>query len=293
MMRCAALTLLLLAFPPLATTKTLHSERSLYQNVLVIERMGEICLQFTVRVDVRNQTCMKVNQPREMVFTYTKMMMASLLLIDDPTSVLVIGLGGGTLPMAIQELFPGATIDAVEIDPAVVRVAERFFHFKPGPNMSVFTQDARVFGKRAARQNKRYDLILLDAYNGEYIPEHLMTAEYLQETLALLTPGGIIAANTFAISRLYDHESATYEHVFGTFLNFRQPDSANRVVFASNQPFRTEEFQRHRATLLDPRLRPYAVQLARYAGRLDGREDWTRGAEVLTDQFSPANQLNR
>jgi spermidine synthase len=292
MIRWTALALLLV-FPPLASTRTLHSERSLYQNVLVIERLGEVCLQFSIRVDVRNQTCMKKERPKEMVFSYTKMMMAALLLMDAPTSILVVGLGGGTLPMALQELFPEAKIDAVEIDPAVVRVAERFFHFKPGPNMAVFTQDARVFGRRAGNQGKRYDLILLDAYNGEYIPEHLMTAEYLQETRALLLPGGIIAANTFAISLLYDHESATYEHVFGKFLNFRLPESANRVVFAANQPFRPVEFQQQRAAVLDPKLRPYAVELSRYAGRLDGRMDWTRGAEVLTDQYSPANQLNR
>ncbi len=284
---------LLLAFLPLALAKTLHSERSLYQNVLVIERMGEICLQFTVRVDVRNQTCMKKDHPKEMVFTYTKMMMASLLLMDDPTLILVVGLGGGTLPMALQDVFPDAKIDAVEIDPAVVKVAEQFFHFKPGPNVTVFTQDARVFGKRAAKQGKTYDLILLDAYNGEYIPEHLMTAEYLQETRSLLIPGGIIAANTFAISRLYDHESATYLKVFGKFLSFRVPESANRVVLASNQPFQPPEFRQARAASLEVRLRPYAVDLSRYLNRLDGRRDWNSGAEVLTDQYSPANQLNR
>lgn len=288
-----ALVALLLALPSIAPAKTLHNQRSLYQNVLVIERMGEICLQFSVRVDVRNQSCMRIDRPKEMVFSYTKMMMASLLLLDDPTSILVVGLGGGTLPMALQDLFPQASIDAVEIDPAVVDVAEKFFHFEPGPNMTVFTQDARVFGRRAAKQGKTYDLIMLDAYNGEYIPEHLMTAEYLQETRALLKPGGIVAANTFAISRLYDSESATYLRVFGTFLNFRLPESANRVILASNRPFRPADFRTARARSLDPRLRAYAVGLSDYVARLDGRQDWNDGAVVLTDQYSPANQLNR
>ena len=284
---------LVLAWPALAPAKTLHSERSLYQNVLVIERAGEICLQFTVRVDVRNQSCMRIDRPQEMVFSYTKMMMASLLLMDDPGSILIVGIGGGTLPMALQTLFPEAKIDAVEIDPAVVRVATKYFHFAPGTNMTVLEQDARVFGRRAARQGKRYDLILLDAYNGEYIPEHLMTAEYLLETKSLLAPGGILAANTFAISRLYDHESATYQQVFGTFLNFRLPESANRVVLASNAPFRSEAFRAARAQALQPALSPFAVPLDAYVQRLNGRPDWQVGAALLTDQYSPANQLNR
>ncbi len=54
--------------------------------------------------------------------------------------------------------------------------------------MRVFEQDARVWVKRAATAPKRYDLIMLDAFNGDYIPEHLMTREYLAETRANCSP---------------------------------------------------------------------------------------------------------
>jgi spermidine synthase len=292
MNRLCLLPLALMLLIPAVQSRVLHSEKSLYQNVLVVERQREICLQFTVKRDLRNQTCMNLDHPDEMLFSYTRMMMAALLLREDPESILVVGLGGGTLPMALQQLFPEANLDIVEIDAAVVRVAEKYFHFKPSANTTVYTMDARVFGRRMNKQGQRYDLILLDAYNGEYIPEHLMTAEYLSETKALLTETGVLAANTFAISTLYDHESTTYEKVFGPFLNFRLPESANRVVLAMRAPFPPREFFVARASKLALRMRRYGVDIESYLPRIDGRKDWDPTARVLTDQYSPANLLN-
>src|SRR5262249_43038878 len=140
------------------------------------------CLQFSVRKDRHNQSCRDSNDPKRLVFQYTQSMLASTLLLDpSPQNVLIVGLGGGTLPTALAELYPNAHIDVVEIDPAVTAIAQRYFDFAPGPNMRVFEQDARVWTKRAATRPLRYDLIMLDAFNGDYIPEHLMTREYLQE----------------------------------------------------------------------------------------------------------------
>ncbi len=286
------LLLVLILLVPAVDARVLHSEKSLYQNVLVVERQREVCLQFTVRRDLRNQTCMNIDHPDEMLFSYTRMMMAALLLREDPESILIVGLGGGTLPMALQQLFPTAHLDIVEIDAAVVRVATKYFHFKASANTTVYTMDARVFGRRMNKQGQRYDLILLDAYNGEYIPEHLMTAEYLSETRALLTNTGALAANTFAISALYDHESTTYQQVFGRFLNFRLPESANRVVLAMSGPFPPRAFFDSRAAKLAPRMRRYGVDIESYLPQIDGRTDWNPQARVLTDQYSPANLLN-
>src|ERR1044072_4356923 len=89
--------------------------------------------------------------------------------------------------------------------------------------------DGRVFVKRAIREGRRYDLIMLDAFDHEYIPEHLLTREFLQEVNSLLAPGGVLAANTFSSSRLYDHESVTYAAVFGSFYNLKRD---NRVILA-------------------------------------------------------------
>ena len=201
-----------------ADARIIHRERSLYSTILLDERGSTICLQFSVRQDQRNQSCKDRRNPDKLVFGYARMMMKSLLLQPNPQRILIVGLGGGTLPMTLANLFPEAQIDVVEIDPAVVTVAETYFEFQETDQIRVFLQDARVFTKRAGMRGDRYDLIMLDAFNGDYIPEHLMTREYLEETVTSWRRRGV-AANTFAISRLYDHESATYQAVFGEFLS--------------------------------------------------------------------------
>jgi len=221
------------------------------------------------------------------------MMMAALLVNPQPSRILIVGLGGGSLPEALAAQLPHAQMDLIEIDPAVVRVAKAYFEFQPSPLMHIHEVDARVFGKRAALRGARYDLILLDAFNGDYIPEHLMTREYLEETRALLSPTGVLAANTFAISKLYDHESVTYSAVFGDFLNFQMPDSANRVVIASIAPLPSDASIAQRARDLASRMEPFGVPLRRYPARLSRARDWDASARVLTDQYAPANLLNQ
>ena len=84
--------------------------------------------------------------------------------------------------------------DSVEIDPAVVDVAERFFGFEENENVNVIVKDARVFVKQAGIMGREYDYIILDAFNGDYIPEHLMTKEWLEENKKILADDGVLVA---------------------------------------------------------------------------------------------------
>ena len=109
--------------------------------------------------------------------------------------------------MALRDILPSAVIDTVEIDEAVVRVAKRFFDFAEDDQNRVYVQDARVFGKRAALRGEQYDLIILDAFDGEYIPEHLMTIEFLGEmrtcsaTMGCWSPIPLPAASSTTMNR--------------------------------------------------------------------------------------------
>jgi len=279
------------SLPAPLEARVIHQEKSMYSTIVVDQQGSMLCLQFSVRRDQRNQTCMDKRRPKQMVFAYTRMMMAGLLLNPEPQRILVVGLGGGTLPMALDEIFPEARIDAVEIDPAVVRVAREFFGFAPSPRVRVFDQDARVFVKRALQKGESYDFIMLDAFNGEYIPEHLMTREFLAETRQLLSEGGVLAANTFSISDLYNHESVTYQAVFDTFFNMKPVDSGNRVILARNGELPSRELLEQRATELAPMLAPFGIDLAGMLDLMQTGRDWDVRARVLTDQYSPANLL--
>ena len=288
--------LLLLASLCIAQTaladRVIHREKSLYRNIVVTERSDRRCLAFSVKRQKRNQTCMNPEKPNQVVFPYVRMSFAGLLANPEPRHALMVGLGGGTISNVLTELYPNLAIDLVEIDEAVVRVARDYFDFRESANTNVFIQDGRVFTRRARIQGKKYDLIILDAYTGDYIPEHLMTQEFLQDVHDLLTPDGIVVANTFAISKLYDHESQTYASVFGDFINFKMRGTGNRVVIAARGSLPANSELRNNASRLGPRLlKPYDVDLVRYLSYLDREADWDTRKAALTDQYSPANLL--
>ncbi|MXY58336.1 MAG: methyltransferase domain-containing protein [Gammaproteobacteria bacterium] len=277
--------------PVAADQQVLLREQSLYHTILVVAEPTRRCLKFSVRDGTRNQSCVDPHDPKRMVFGYTRMMMAALLVVPEPQTVLVAGLGGGTLPTALAALLPDVRIDVVEIDPAVVKVARTYFDFQDSERVRVHVQDARVFVKRALQQGRQYDLVILDAYSGDYIPEHLMTGEFLEETRKLLTPDGAVAANTFATSQLYDYESETYRLVFGQFFNLRVRTSNNRVIVATNGPLPSRETLRANSRAWRPALGAYDVPITSYPRRMSTKVDWDHTKRALTDQYSPANLL--
>ena len=277
--------------PVLSAAKTIHQERSLYRNIVVNEERGRRCLVFTIKRDERNQTCKDMRNPKRVVFPYVRMTLSGLLVNPKPESVLVVGLGGGTIPVLLAELYPAADIKVVEIDPAVITVAKTYFDFFETDKLTVDAADARVYIKRAKLRKQKYDLVILDAFTGEYIPEHLMTAEFLQETKDLLTENGVLIANTFSSSKLYDHESTTYAEVFGRFLNLKMPETGNRVIVATKGNLPGDFALKNRAKQLSARLQTYGVKMEAFPRFMSREIDWDTSKRILTDQYSPANLL--
>jgi spermidine synthase len=272
-----------------AEQRLVHSERSLYREVLVYENGDVRCMCFTRNCRVGRQSCMDTRHPDRIVMGYPKMMLGALFVNPQPQSVLIVGLGGGTIPRALRQLLPGAHIDIVEIDPAVVRVASRYFGFVASDQMRVIESDGRVYVKRALRGTQRYDLIMLDAFDHEYIPEHLLTQEFLQEVKALLAPGGVLAANTFSSSGLYQHESVTYAKVFEKFFNLKRE---NRVIVARSGALPEPEQLRTTSRQFADAFDRYGFEAAEIVPLFTQERDWDPRARVLTDQYSPANLLN-
>lgn len=268
----------------------IHREKSLYRNIVVTEVDQRRCLLFTVRRANKRQSCMYLNDPDELVFSYTKMIFAGLLMNPDPSRVLVVGLGGGSIPLTLRKLFPKANIDIVEIDEKVNKVAREFFYFETDQNMKVFISDARIFIKRAGLNKRKYDFIILDAFSGDYIPEHLLTVEFLQEVKAILSEDGVLAANTFFTSQLYDHESETYRAAFGSFVNLQMPGSGNRMIlWRKNIP--DQKILQQNAISLDADLSRFGVEAATFPPYMTQERNWDTTKRILTDQYSPANLL--
>ncbi|MEX2468430.1 MAG: fused MFS/spermidine synthase [Pseudohongiellaceae bacterium] len=274
-----------------ARAETIHEEKSQYRDITVTQVGNRRCLLFNVHRGDRNQTCMLVNDPLRLVFDYTRMSFAGLLLNPDPQRVLVIGQGGGSIPMALADLFPDAVIDVVEVDEAVVRVAEEFFFFEETENMRVYVDDGRPFIKRAGLRGETYDLIVLDAFSGDYIPEHMLTLEFLEEVKAIMAEDSVLVANTFSTSRLYDHESVTYQRAFKEFFNFKLPSTGNRIIIAQLETLPPRGDLVSEARILADSVEKYGVPLLDYPRRLSTAVDWDTGRRILTDQYSPGNLL--
>lgn len=272
----------------LAAAQEVYQEKSLYRNIIVYEDQGLRCMKFG-RHNAGRQTCISLLHPDALVLNYTKMLLGALYLNPDPRKILIIGLGGGTLPSTLRKILPLATIDSVELDPSVVKIAKRFFGFSPDPKSAVFIEDGRVFVKRAQKQGKKYDLIVLDAFDHVYVPEHMLTKEYLMEVSSLLGKDGVLAANTFSVSRLYDSESATYASVFGPFYNLK---TENRVILARNDGLPPMAEIKANARQVQERLRLFGASQDWLLPLFSTDVQWPASTRVLTDQYSPANLLN-
>jgi spermidine synthase len=285
----AVLTVALLPSPAAAQQNIIHEEHSLYRNILVTQNGNERCMLFRARRGLGRESCKDMAHPERFVFDYAGMMLASLYLNPSPERILIIGLGGGTLPEALQEMVPGATIHTVEIDPAVEMIARQYFEYTPGPNTTDFISDGRVFVKRAILRDEKYDLIMLDAFEADYIPEHMLTQEFLEEVRQLMTPDGVLVANTFSRSALYDYESVTYREVFGEFFNLK---FANRIVLVKLDGLPGMDVVRRNAEMWADELRRRGADPAEVLPIMSTRVDWNTEVPILTDQYSPSNVLN-
>ena len=285
---CALAAWAVLGATPADAYEVLHRERSLYRNIIIYEEEGLRCMAFGRNMNAR-QSCVTLTDRHALVFNYARMMMGALYLNPVPQRVLLVGLGGGTLVTALQTLLPGAPIDAVEIDAAVIQMARQYFDLDPGPYTRLYAEDGRVFVKRMQRQNVKYDLIVLDAFDHQYIPEHMLTREFLLEVKSLLTEHGVLAANTFSVSKLYDHESATYYSVFGDFFGLKKN---NRVILTmlGGLPSATELARN--ADRLESKLKPLGVDKAWLLPQIEIERGWPADTRILTDQYSPSNLLN-
>lgn len=281
---CAAMLIHWLASTP--ETRLIHTEPSEFAPVVVLEEHGQRCMNFNTIEDNGRHTCLDLSDPDKMVFAYTRMMTSALLLKPDTSSVLVIGLGGATLPLALAKILPDATIDSVEIDPAVARVAERFFGYRQGPRQQLFIEDGRAFVERARRAGKQYDMIMLDAFDSDYIPAHLLTREFFEHVRAILAPDGVLVANSFTVSTMYERESATYAAVFGDFFNLRPENrgaDANRVIIATRGALPDTDTLRRNAVAMTARLAPFGIQAEQMLRLFSRERDWPQDAAILTD----------
>ena len=264
----------------------IHEEKSMYRNIFVMEHNGLRCLGF--QLDFR-QSCQYLARDNYLVWDYVKAIFLGLLFVEAPKRILIVGLGGGSIPTAMQEMFPDLIIDVVELDQAVLNVAKEYFNLQLSDQLKVHIGDGRVFINRAVQKNAVYDVVILDAFDESYIPYHLTTVEFFEAVYQVLASDGVLVANTFSNSTFFDRESKTVHAVFGNFLSYVN-DTNTRLVIALKMQ-ETHEIVRRRLERVVPKLQLKHISIDDYYAQIVRDPVWVNDAKILTDQLAPVNLL--
>jgi spermidine synthase len=211
--------------------RVLYQARSEFNGNVTVEQDSR-GIRSLVFDDGATQSCMDVRSPNRLVLPYTRAIMSSLAFHPEPRRILIVGVGGGTMPMFLHRTYPELIIDNVDIDPVVVKVAREFFGLVENDKVRIHIGDGRKFIQTT---ENRYDIIFLDAYGADSIPYSLATRQFLEAVRAKLAPGGIVVSNVWSQlhNRLYWSMLKTYQTVFDEVHLIHAPEgSSNRIVVA-------------------------------------------------------------
>lgn len=206
----------------------------------------------------------------------------------DGKRCLVLGLGPGIVPRWYEAR--GIRTDVVDIDPAVVRLANQYFDFTHLQHTVI--ADARRY---LAGSDSRYDYIILDVFSGDTTPAHLLSLEALALVKRRLTQDGVLAVNFVGSLRTKTYMTASLFRTLGEL--FTQVDiypafdvnqgdgSGNLVLVAYDGPARRVDrgsisrkpiHRLARAVVIDNIGRPF-----RFPANVR--------ALILTDEFNPVD----
>ena len=220
-----------LSVPGCAAQTVIHEKASPYNTIIVTEDHKGMRTLLFERGGGR-QSVVKPGDPDHLELPYARVALAGLALCEEPRRILVVGLGGGTLPMFLRTHYPAATIDVAEIDSDVVDVAKKFFGFVEDEGMRAHVGDGRQFIERAPQRD--YDIIFLDAFGARDVPKHLTTREFLQITRRALKPNGVVVSNVWrpASNPLYDSMVRTHQEAFEELFILDVPGDVNNILLA-------------------------------------------------------------
>lgn len=265
----------------------IDEKESPYQTIFISEENGIRRMHVGSLLD--RSSAMDLNDPYRHVYEYTAMMMLASGYMDAPKKILIVGLGGGTVTRTLRMIYPDAEITNVEFDPEIVAMARQYFGYAEDEKMKLVVEDARRWLRTTTEQ---FDMILLDAYHGGYIPFHLTTREFLEIVRERLSQGGVVCSNTWIKQNLADRESATYHAVFGNFHHYIGKWSTNRIIVAAPSGLPAPEEVRNRLAELEITRKPERLDLSgMFENLFEPNPTWPDDTKILTDDHAPVNLL--
>ena len=258
---------------------------SLYNDISVYRRSdGKLSLQFGAKRLRYIESIVNPADPLDLPVYYTQSMGAGLAYASGLDDVGAIGLGGGGIEWYQHKSLPSLRTTTIELDPEVVRLAREYFSVRTEPGFDIATEDGRVY---LTHSDQRFDIMLVDAYRGPFVPFHLLTTEFYKLVAAHLKPGGVAVQNVEPTTMLFDSAVATIRQAFEHLVFLH--GGGNIVILAYNGPERDE------ATV----QRLAAERQATYKFRYDLKEilarrfapSWKESTPPLTDDFAPVEYL--
>lgn len=176
------------------------------------------------------QSRMDIMQPDALQFEYTRIMMGFLLHNRHPRSLIMIGLGGGSLAKFCYRCLPHTDITVLEINPHVIALRDAFSVPPDDHRFRVRLADAADFLRET---HERCDVLLADGFDIDGLPPALSSPQFYSDCANALHPGGIFVANLHGCKPLFevivDRIRAGFD---SNLLMVTDPGSTNRLAFA-------------------------------------------------------------
>jgi spermidine synthase len=255
-----------------------------YNDVFITKRRHQLVMSFQLKGWDYTESVSNLLDPDDLPLRYAQVMTIAAVYPETARKILMLGLGGGSISTYLGRFLPEAQVTTVEIDPGVITAAKTYFGLRETERMRYRAGDGRVF---LSRNDERYDLILLDAYRGGYVPFHLLTREFYALVKQRLTPGGAAAFNVHDGSKLYASTIKTLGEVFAA-LDLYPSGVGEVIAVASASPLDPRTLERRAATLQERHgFRFPLPQILRQ--RLEQPHLQAANGDVITDDFAPAD----
>jgi len=263
--------------------RLIEQAETAYNNIFITQQGDFITMSFRVRRRDETESVVNLRDLGELPLPYTRAMTVALAYADKLESMLMIGLGGGTTSRYVSQYIKAMEVTVVELDGGVIKMAKKHFKLKEGPRYRLIERDGRVHLMR--NRKARYDIVMVDAFRGGYVPFHLLTQEFYELLKKRLSPGGVAVFNVHGGTRLFESTIKTLTAVFGHVETV--PAAGSIITLVRNGPPLSVFDATKRAETLQ------AKHKFRYDLRIlmQGRRKMGIGprARVLTDDFAPVN----
>ena len=255
-----------------------------YNDIFITKRRGELAMSFQLKGYDYTESIANLADPDDLPVRYTQVMTLGVVYPPQPDKILMIGLGGGSISSYLGRFMPQAAIDTIEVDPGVIAAAKKYFGMIETPRVRYHEGDGRVFLNRG---KERYDLIVVDAFHGGYVPFHLLTREFYTLVKQHLAPGGAAAFNVHDGTKLYSSTLVTLRAVFSGVHFYPSGEGEMIVVATAEAPPDTAALEARAAAL--QAQHGFRFPLPALLARRTDKERNAQPGELLTDDFAPVN----